>query len=447
MSSEDGSAPVSGATDVQVTTEAESAVVHRVSVTVDAKRVDKAFDRVYRDIGKTASVRGFRKGKVPRKVLTRVYAAAIPEEVQRMLLNETVALAVQESALEPLLEPAVETGAAEPGEAFEYTLTVEVRPSIELPNLKLLSAKKPEVSIGDEEVDAELERLRANHAALLEEPEDKPAESGNVLNVDFVGRVDGEPFDGGSGQDMEVEIGAGRLVPGFEEQLVGAKAGDDVEVNVTFPEDYGNEELAGKDASFSVHVATIRRREVPELDDEFAKDLGDFETLDELRQRIRDDVTRERERAAKNALRESLMDSLISQTEFEVPPGVVEQQLHQQINQMRQQFQNQMPADVLEQQLGRMHEDGRPSAERRVREGFLMSEVIRSQEIEVGDEDVDARLDEMAEAQGMPAPELRKMAEAQGWRDSIRAELVESKALDFLASEATVEETTEAEPG
>jgi trigger factor len=446
MTSEDGSAPVSGAMDVQVTSEAESASVHRVSVSVDAKRVDKVFDRVYREIGKTASVRGFRKGKVPRSVVQKLYGASVPQEVERILLNETIAEAVQQSELEPLVEPTVEARAPAPSEAFEYTLGLEVRPPIELPNLKLISAKKPEVSVGDEDIDAELERMRLQNAPLLEEPEDKQGEVGSTLNVDFVGRVDGDAFEGGTGQDMEIELGSGRLVPGFEDQLVGAKAGDDVLVKVTFPEDYPTEELAGKDAEFSVHVASIRRRQVPDLDDEFAKDVGEFDTLAELRAKIEADMTSERERGAENVLRQSLMDSLISQCEFDVPPGIVDQQLQRQIHNMRHQFEKQMPADILEQQLARMHEEGRPAAERRVREGFLMSEVVRSQQIEASDEDVDARLDEMAEAQGMPAPELHKMAEAQGWKDSIRAELVESKALDFLASEATVEVTTEAEP-
>ncbi len=446
MTSQDGSAPVSDATDLRVDTTAKTAATHTVTVGIDRKRVDKAFERVYRDIAKTASVRGFRRGKVPRAVLEKLYGASIPEEVERMLLSETLAQAIQQSGLEPLLEPAVESGRPSAGEDFEYFLAIEVKPEIELPDLATLEGRKEVVVVGDDEIQKELERLQEQRAPLLEEPEDKAAETGSVVNIDFVGRLDGEPFDGGSGEDVEIELGSGRLVPGFEDQLVGAKAGDDVEVKVTFPDDYPTEDLQGKQAEFAVHVATIRRREAAELDDEFAKDLGDFESLDGLRDQIRGNMTKERERRAKQTLRESLLDSLIEHTEFEVSPGVVDQQLQRQIHSMRHQFENQMPPDVLEQQLARMYEDGRPAAARRVREGFLLGELRRTHELTVEEEEIDARLGELAEAQGMPPADLRKMASEQGWHDSIRAELMDSKAVDFLASKATVEEVAEAEP-
>lgn len=446
MTSEDGSAPASSAKDLRVVSEAQSDATHRVTVEVDAKRVDKVFDRVYREIGKTASVRGFRRGKVPRSVLEKLYGAAIPEEAERLLLNETLAEAIQLSELEPLVEPSIESDRPAPGEAFKYTIGIEVRPPIELPDLSKLTARKPVVKVDDEEIDTELEKLRQQNAPLLEEPEGTRAQNGSVLNIDFVGRVEGETFEGGKGEDVEIELGSGRLVPGFEDQLIGAQSGDDVEVALTFPEDYPTEELAGKAAEFSVHVAAISRREVPELDDEFAKDLGDFDSLAALRDRIRENMSGERERNATRALRDSLLDSLIEQTEFRVPPGIVDQQLQRQIHSMRHQFENQMPADVLEQQLARMQEEGRPAAERRVREGFLLGEIIRSNEIAAADDEIDARLDEMAEAQGIPAPDLRKMAAEQGWRESIRAEIVDSKAVDFLASKATVEDLVEAEP-
>lgn len=381
---------------------------------------------------------------MPRSVLQKLYGASIPEEVERLLLSETLPGAIEESALEPLVEPAIEAGEPTQGQSFEYSLSVEVRPPIELPDLSTITGRKPAVKVEDEMVDRELERLRERNTPLLEEPEDKAAELGSVLNIDFVGRQDGVAFEGGSGEDVEIELGSGRLIPGFEDQLVGARSGDDLEVKVTFPDDYQTEELRGKLAEFAVHVAAIRRREVPELDDEFAKDVGDFDSLAALRDRIRANLTRELERSARSVLRQSLLDSLIEHTGFEVPPGVIGQQLQRQVHSMRHQFENQMPADVLEQQLARLQEEGRPSAERRVREGFLIGEIARSQEIEVADEEVDARLDEMAQEQGIPAANLRKMAKEQGWRDSIRAELVDSKALDFLASKATVEETTEA---
>jgi trigger factor len=274
----------------------------------------------------------------------------------------------------------------------------------------------------------------------VEEPEDAVAAPGHVLSIDFVGRVDGEPFEGGSGQNVDLEIGSDRFIPGFEEQLIGAVSGEDREVVVTFPEDYGAEDLRGKEATFAVHVAATRRRELPELDDELAKDLGDFDTLEELRDHVKSDMTKERDDSAEAVVKRSVMDSLIEKTDFDVSPGVVASQLESQLASLRQRFEGQIEPEVLQAHLARTRDEGRPAAERRVRERFLLQEVVKVQEIEVSDGDVDSRLDDLADRQGVEPQQRRQMAESQGWREAIRAELGEERALDFLIAEATVEE-------
>ena len=286
----------------------------------------------------------------------------------------------------------------------------------------------------------QLQGLRERSAPLVEESEGTPAASGHFLSIDFVGRMDGEPFDGGSAKGQEIELGSGRLVPGFEEQLEGAVAGEDRQVAIDFPDDYGNEALAGKHAVFDVHVEAVKKRDLPDLDDEFAKDVGDFETLEELRERIRSDLRKERERAADSVLRRSVMDALIERTDFEVPPGIVERQLQHQIASFRREYEHQLPPEVLQSQLVRMAEDGRDVATRRVREAFLLEAVARAEKIEASEDDVHARLDEMATGRGMPPAQLRKIAHEQGWHESIRSELVDKKALDLLAERADVEE-------
>ena len=235
------------------------------------------------------------------------------------------------------------------------------------------------------------------------------------------------------------------MIPGFEDGLIGARAGEDVTLKVTFPEDYGAEHLAGKDAEFSCSVHSIKRRKVSELDDEFAKDLGEFDTLDALREKITADFTKRQEQAAESAVRSSVLDSLLARTEFEVPPGIVERQLNSQIQSMQQQFQGQIPPDVLQQQLSRMRDDGRAVAERRVRESLVLEAIALAKEFEVTTEDTDARFAEMAEAQGMDVKQLKEMAESQGWGEAIKSELLDKKALDFLVSQATVEELVEEE--
>ena len=431
---------------IQVEVTEESPILRVLSVTVAAVRVDRAFDRSYRKLRKEVRVKGFRPGKTPRSVLERMYGPSLPEEIERILVAETLPDAIELASLQPLAEPGIDAAPPEPSADFCYEARIELKPEIELPDTKGLPAKRPSAEVGEDEVLVQLEQLRERTAPLVEQPEGRAAEDGDFVTIDFVGCVDGEPFEGGSAKGHEVELGSGRFVPGFEEQLVGARAGDDLQVEIDFPDDYGNETLAGKHAVFDVHVDAVKKREIPELDDEFAKDR-DFESLAELRDQIRSDLERERKRAADSVLRRTVMASLVEQTDFEVPPGIVERQLQHQIESFRREYENQVPPEVLQSQLVRMAEDGRDAAARRVREGFLLEAVAAAEKIEATDEDVDARLEEMANDRGMSPQQLRKIASEQGWREAIRSELVDQKALDFLAEGAEVEEISVLEAG
>jgi trigger factor len=423
----------------------ESTILKVLSVTVAAERVDKAFDRTYKNLRKEVRVKGFRPGKAPRSVLERMYGSSLPDEIERVLVAETLGDAIELASLQPLMEPGIDAVRPEPGAAFSYQARIELKPEIELPDIKGLPASRPPLEAGGEEVLLQLESLRERTAPIIEQPEGTPAEEGVTLAIDFVGKVDGEPFEGGSAEGHELEIGSGRFIPGFEEQLIGAVAGEDRQVEIDFPEDYGNAELAGKHATFEVHVQAVKKREPKDLDDEFAKDLGDFESLDELRNRIRDDLAAERKHAADQMLRRTVMDSLIKRTDFELPPGMVERQLQHQIESFRREYERQVPEQVLQSQLVRMAEDGRDAAARRVREAFLLEAVAKAEGIEVTEEDVEARLDEMAEGRGMQPGQLKKIAREQGWHEAIRSELLDQKAFDFLIEGADVEEVEASE--
>jgi trigger factor len=431
---------------VRVALTADSPVSRTLRVEVDVDVVDKGFDRAFQELKKTANVKGFRPGKVPRSVLERLYGASVPAEIERKLIQDTLADALELAGVAPLIEPDIEAQPPEHGKAFQYLVRAEVRPNIELPDFGKLRGHRPPVSVGEDEVSSSLETLRERAASLVEEAEGVQAASGHVLSIDFVGRIDGEPFEGGSGQNVELEIGSDRFIPGFEEQLIGVQSGEDREVVVSFPDDYGAEDLQGKQATFAVHVAALRRRVIPELDDEFAKDMGDFDSLEALRDRVKSDMTSAREESAQAVVRQSVMDSLIELTDFAVSPGVVERQLESQLASLRQRFEGQVAPDMLQQHLARTREEGRPAAERRVRERFLLQQVVTEQEIEVSDGEVNSRLDELAAVQGMDPHQMRHMAEHQGWREAIRAELAEGRALDFLIAEATVEEKVEPAP-
>jgi len=400
--------------------------------------VGKAFDSAYGELRKSAQIKGFRRGKVPRSVLERLYGASIPDQIERVLVSETLAAAIETAEVKPLSEPDIDAQRPEPGSSFHYTAHVEVKPEIDLPDLGQVEGRRPLVFVGDDEVEAQLERLRENATQLEEEPEATEAAEGHSLTLNFVGRIDGEAFEGGSGDGVELELGSGSMIPGFEDQLVGVKAGESRQLEVTFPEDYGREALNGKQAVFDCDVVAVRRKELPELDDEFAKDLGDCDSLEELRAKIRADLEKTRDTSSERALDRSLMDSLLALCEFEVPPGVVQGQLQSQMQSMHQQFHGRVPDEVLHEQLRRMQEEGHPMAEQRVREMLLIDAIATDQDMEVAPEEIEARLAEMGEAQSMPADQMRAMGEQQGWLPAIEQELRERKVYAYLAEQGKV---------
>jgi trigger factor len=389
-------------------------------------------------------VKGFRPGKVPRSVLKRMYAGSIGEQIEGTLVAETLPAAIRKAGIEPVSEPSIDARPPEEGAGFRYSADVEVKPVVTLPDLDGLPAQRPSSDLAESDVDGQLENLRQHSAPILEEPEGTSAEEGHILTVDFVGRIDGEPFEGGTGRGVTIEIGSGRFIPGFEEQLVGAEAGDDKEIRITFPEEYPNEDVRGKDAVFAAHVEEIKRRQVPALDDEFAKDLGEeFETLEDLRNRIRTDLGTEREQASKTELRRTLMDALIERTPFPVPPGLVDRQRDRQLEAAARRLQGQVPPEALQSQIDRWREEWRPRAEREVREVLLLESIAAQEGLEVGDDDLDTSIAAEATSQGMEPAQLRKAYQEGGVLDALRAQLLEQKALEFLIARAKVEETTD----
>jgi trigger factor len=430
-----------GQSDIQTETSEISEVVRELSVEVPAARVDAAFGRVVRELRKSARVKGFRPGKVPANVVKQLYGESLGEEIERQLVHETLADAVELAGLEPVVEPQIEADLPGEGKAFRYKARIEVKPSIKLPDLAALSGERPRVEVGEAELLTELESLRERSVNWIEEDEEVLAENGHQVTIDFVGRIDGVEFEGGSAQGIELELGSGRMIPGFEEQLVGAKSGEQRDLNVTFPEDYGNDELSGKQAVFAATVTAIKRKELPELDDDFAKDLGEeFESLDDVRAKIREGLEAQRRHASDHHLHKSLLDDLLTRTSFEVPPSLVERQLESQLQQFQQQMQGRVPEPDLRARVAQMREEGWDAARRRVQEGLLLEAVARQAGLEASDEEIDGRLDEMASAQGFEAKLMHEMANAQGWRPAIGAEVVDRKAMEYLVEQASVSE-------
>jgi trigger factor len=427
---------------ISVETLEQGPISHTIEVEIDAARVKKSFDRAFRELARETNVKGFRPGKAPRTVLERMYGASIAEQLGQRLVSETIVEAMELIELDPVAEPTIEAGKPTPGANFKYTARLEVRPTIELPDLSGLPAMRPEVHVEDSEVDERLETLRQSSAPLVEEPEGTPIADGHTATVDFVGRIDGELFEGGSSQGVAIEIGQDRFIPGFEAQLIGAVAGDDRELNVTFPEDYGNDEVAGKDAVFAAHVVDIRSRKVAELDDDFAKDMGDFDSLDALRERIRSDLESGAERESKQTFRKTLLDGLLERTEFDVPPGMVEQQLEGQLSEAHRRMEGQLEHDAIHEQLNRWREDWRPQAEREVRELIVLDAVAHAESIEVEPDELTDRLDELIGDGDKSEGRLEQLRGDERLMASIQAQIREDKVLEFLGSKAEIGENS-----
>jgi trigger factor len=427
------------ADELRVESHEDGPAAHWVEVEVPAAQVDAAFARSYRILGRSARVRGFRPGKAPLSVLRKLHGPAVAEEVERELVGETLSDALGRAELVPISQPRVESTPPAEGAPFAYRARVEVKPSFTLCALRGLPAERPSAVVTDADVESELETVRQRQAQLVEEPESATAANGSIATIDFEGKIDGVAFEGGAGKDMTVEIGGGQLIPGFDEQLVGARAGEDRTVRVRFPDDYGNASLAGKDAEFAVRVTTLRRREVPALDDELARDLGDFTTLDEVRAKIRESLTAARERAAKAAARRSVVDALIERVPFDVPPGAIEERLHRRLHDAAHDLEHRgVGRAAIDRQVARWEHEWRAHVEREIREEWLLDAVAQQESIAADDAELDAHFAKLAAEQGEDVKRLRKAYADAGVVEAVRAQLVEEKAVEFLLSEATV---------
>ncbi|MGE4606606.1 MAG: trigger factor [Myxococcota bacterium] len=427
---------------ISVETLERGSISHTIEVENDAARVTKSFDRAVRELARETRVKGFRPGKAPRSVLERMYGASVAEQLEQRLVSETIVEALELAEIEPAAEPTIEAGEPTMGSSFKYTARVEIRPTIELPDLSGLPAIRPQVHIEDGEVEERLEALRQSSAPLVEEPEGTEIAHAHTATIDFVGRIDGKLFEGGSSQGVSIEIGAERFIPGFEEQLIGALAGDDRELNVTFPEDYGNPDIAGKEAVFLAHIVDVRSRQVPELNDDFAKDMGEFESLDALRERVRSDLVSGAERESKQTFRKTLLDGLLERIEFDVPLGMVERQLEGQLSEAHRRMEKQLDHDAIHSQLDRWREDWRPQAEREVRELIVLEAVADAQSIQVEPDEVAARLEELIGEGDSSGGRLEQLRGDERLMASIQARLREDKVLDFLGSQAKIDENS-----
>ena len=404
---------------------------------IPADRVDKAFARMYRQFGRQAKVRGFRSGKVPQHVLRGLYGTEIQARVLSELVEESLAGAVADEGLEPVSEPRLEAGDLNEAQPFAFTAVIEVKPEIELKNYRAVPVERVRADVGGEEVERALKALQDRNAQLEPvEGRDEVAEGDYVL-LDFAGSVEGEPFPGSTAENYAVEIGAGQSLPEFEQGLVGMKRGVAGNIAVNIPAEANDERLAGKTADFQVTVQDIRHKILPPLDDEFARDYGECDSLEELREKLRAELQSEIETLQNGPLKDQIMERLIEEHSFEVAPSMVDRELSYLMRRARSQREL-SGAEAPEPTTEELREELTPRAERRVKMMLLVEKIAAAEGIMASDEEVDGRIEALARASGGQAASVREQY-GQDWaRETMRSQLVSEKTLDFLLEQADV---------
>ena len=410
-------------------------VLVEVSITVETDRVKKEVDKAFLDLQKRAKVKGFRPGKAPRDVLTHLYGGAVTNEVCSKLVDQTLNEALADKNVQPLSQPRVEVQKAGMAEPLQFKARFEVRPEISDLKWEGLEAEKPKLSVADDHVEQALQAMRKQHAQLKTPEPARAAKAGDVVTIDFKASVDGKTIDQSKG--MNAELGDGKLIKELEEALTGANPGDDKHVHVTFPADHTNPSLRGKEAHFDLKLIEIKERILPALDDEFAKDVGDFDGLPKLRSETRARLEKQRADQADQQLVTNLVAALCKANPVDAPPSLVQQQLQLTVSELRQQGRRQGQTLQLTEELQRQLQI---DSEIKVRAGLLMAEIAKRNNVTVGQEDIEKALKELSEETGKNVARLRAEYNDSNRRQMLIGMILEDKVLDLLIAKASVKE-------
>ena len=420
----------------------------KLTVEVSAEAFEKALQSAYMRQRKSITVPGFRKGKVPRAIIEKMYGAGIfYEDAANELLPSAYDDAAQESGLEITSRPEIDVTQIEKGKPFIFTATVALKPEVELGQYKGLEVLPADRTVTDEEVEAELKKEQEKNSRQVT-VEDRGAEMGDTVTLDYEGRVDGELFEGGSAQNFDLKLGSHSFIPGFEEGLVGVRFDETRDVEVTFPEDYHAENLKGKPAVFTCTVHKVSATELPELDDEFAQDVSDFDTLEEYRADVRKKLEEKKAEQARQQIRDAALAKAAEKASMEIPDPMVDSYAENMVENYARRIEAQgMSFDQYLQMFGStadtMKEQFKPQAVLQIRSSLVLEKVAETENVEVSDEEVDAEIAEMAKAYGLEADRMKELV-SEDEKKNIRKDLASRKAMDIIA-DAAVE--TEAAAG
>src|SRR6056297_3166386 len=408
-----------------------------LEVEIEAKRVNEALEQAYKKVVKDIDISGFRKGKVPRKVLEARYGKEIlHKDALDILIPEGYREALEETDIEPIDQPDIEDYYIAEDEPATFKAIVEVKPEVELGDYKDLGIEKENAEVTEEEIQEEIDRVRNQHSQLVASDKEV-VEEGDFVIIDFEGKKDGEPFPGGSAEEYSLEIGSNTFIPGFEEQLIGAQVGDELELNITFPEDYNAEDLAGEDVIFDVEIKEIKEKQLPELDDEFAKEVSDYETFEEYKESIKERLQKSKEDRTQREYENKLIEKASQNAEVDVPEKMVEDELNTMFQNFAQSVTQQgMEVDDHLDYMGTdkegWKEQNKEAAENRTRSNLVLEAIAEKEDIEISEEEIEEQVQEIAESNDQDPEQIKAFLQMQGQLEGLKDGLKMQKTIEYL---------------
>jgi trigger factor len=424
---------------MNVTVEEISSIKKKISVEIHVDQVTKEVESFYQQVGKQAKIKGFRPGKIPRDILERYFKDHVKSEVIQKLIQESYPAALSEKDLHPVSPPVIDPGELESGKPFQYSATVEVKPEIKIDGYIGLNIEGKKESAKEEEVEERLKGLQNLHAQLKTVPELRPIQSGDHVIIDYEARMDNKPLEEGKAVDFTVEVGSGRFIPALEEKLVGLNLEEEKEIEVPFPEDYGYKKWAGKTVPFLVKVKEIKEKVLPPLDDEFAKDLGDYASLEDLKAKLKEEIEKEKELILDRQLKDQMIEQLIQANSFEIPESMVVEQAKALVSDTKLRLAGQGIAlknlNIPEEKL---QEDYREVAQKQVRTYLILEKIAAQEGITVTDEEADERLQSISERTHQKFDVVKRYYEKNGLIPELKTGILTDKTLTFLLEKANI---------
>ena len=416
-----------------------SSIKKKVSIEIPEDQVTKEVESFYKDLGKKAKIKGFRPGKVPRDILERYFKDYVKAEVVQKLIQDTYPQALSEADLQPVSPPVIDPGEFVEGKSYQYSAVIETKPDITLGGYAGLKIEGKKEGAKDEEVEERLKALQNLHANLKTLSEVRPIQAGDYVILDYEASMGGKPLEGGKAVDFTVEVGSGQFIPAFEEKLIGVKSEEEKTMEVSFPEDYGYQKWAGKTISFDVKIKEIKEKILPPLDDEFAKDLGDYASFEEFKAKLKGEIEKEKELGLERQLKDLVVDQLLEANPFEVPESLVEEQAKAMVSDTKLRLAAQ---GVVLKNMGvseeKLQEDYRAMAQKQVRTFLILEKIAGQEGIEVTDEEAEGRLREMSERMHQKFDVVKRYYEKNGLLPEVKAGIIRDKTLNFLIEKANI---------